>query len=183
MLLPRHFIDNAFILRRSNYSEADRLLTIFTKDHGKLFAVAKGSRRSTSRKAAHIDLFTHSKLHFASSPHYLIVTQAQTVDNFLHLKADLALVRAAFHLNEVIDQLLPEAEVYSQIFDSLTRLFQNLNQPLLHAATRQSLVTDFQIQILDHLGFGLPSTLKHVAIYNHIEEIIDHRLHAAKSLA
>lgn len=182
MALPRNFTDEALVLRRSNYSEADRLLTIFTKNHGKLFALAKGSRKAISRKAPHIELFTHTKLSFASSPHYLIITQAETIDSFLLLKTDLAPIRAAFHLNEIIDQLLPEQEPYPEIFAYLTGLFNDLNQPHIPTAQRQQLITDFQLTLLDKLGFGHPITITHASVYAHIEDILDHRLHAAKSL-
>lgn len=182
MSLPRFFSDEAFVLKRTNYSEADRLLTIFTKNHGKLFAIAKGSRRSTSKKAPHIELFTLTKLHFMSNNNFLMVTQAETINNFLLLKTDLAPVRAAFHLNELIDQLLLEGESYPEVFNSFVILFKALNQNDLSSAHRQKLITNFQIEILNHLGFGQPEKLTTSSVYAYMEEVLDRRLKAAKSL-
>ena len=182
MQLPRNFSDEAFILRRTNYSESDRLLVIFTKNHGKLFAMAKGARKSVSKKAAHIELFTHTRLHFAASPKYVIVTQAETINDFLILKTDLAPVRAAFHLNEIIDQLLPEGEPFPKIFKAFVSLFKSLNEVNQTQGKRQRLITNFQLYILDLLGFGHPPTVNTTSVYAHIEEVIDRRLKAAKSL-
>ena len=47
------------ILRRRDLGEADRLLTVFTRDRGKLNLLAKGVRRAASRKAGHIEPFTY----------------------------------------------------------------------------------------------------------------------------
>ena len=51
---------NAIILRRADFGEADRMVTIFTPDRGKLKLLAKGARKTNSRKAGHIELFMHN---------------------------------------------------------------------------------------------------------------------------
>jgi DNA repair protein RecO (recombination protein O) len=57
--------DEGIIIRRAKYSEADRVLTIFTKDHGKVGALAKGVRKSSSTRSALVDLFTRCHLQLA----------------------------------------------------------------------------------------------------------------------
>ena len=49
---------SAIVLKRREMGEADRLLTVLTRDRGKLTLLAKGVRRVASRKAGHIEPFT-----------------------------------------------------------------------------------------------------------------------------
>ncbi len=55
---------HAIILRRTDYGEADRILTLLTPDHGKLSLIAKGVRRSKSKLAGGIELFSVSEISF-----------------------------------------------------------------------------------------------------------------------
>src|SRR3990167_5198714 len=158
MSLPRYFSDQGFVLKRHNYSEADRLLTIFTLNHGKLVALAKGVRKPTSRKAPHIETFTHVDLYFARTHNLPLITQAQTLTTFPHLKHHLDTTRQAYHLAELIDRLLPESETYSKVFADLLRVFEYLDlSHQLTALHQDKLILDFQLKLLGQLGFGLPT--------------------------
>ena len=84
-----------FVLRHSNYGEADRLLTLYTRQLGKTRALAKGARKIASRKAGHIEPFTHVKLQLAKGRDMLILTQADTVDAYQPLREDLILTGQA----------------------------------------------------------------------------------------
>jgi hypothetical protein len=57
----RSFRVDAVVLRHSNYGEADRLLTVYTREQGKMRILAKGARKIASRKAGHIEPFTSRK--------------------------------------------------------------------------------------------------------------------------
>jgi len=58
---------DAVVLRHSDYGEADRLLTLYTRQRGKMRVIAKGARKIASRKAGHIEPFTHVKLQLAAA--------------------------------------------------------------------------------------------------------------------
>ena len=77
------------VLRHSDWGEADRLLSIYTREHGKLRAIAKGARKMRSRKAGHLEPFTRVTLMLARGRDLWIVTQAETVDPYLPLGEDL----------------------------------------------------------------------------------------------
>src|SRR5881628_1264153 len=72
----------AVIIKRSNLGEADKILTIFTPNFGKLRVVAKGVRKVTSRLAGHVELFTRSQMLLAKGRNLDIVTQSETMDAF-----------------------------------------------------------------------------------------------------
>ena len=76
------FKTEGIILKRMNYGEADRILTIYTLHHGKIRAMAKGVRKLQSRKAGSLELFNHSVLFLIKGKNLDLVTEAQTIDLF-----------------------------------------------------------------------------------------------------
>ncbi|MBI3915321.1 MAG: DNA repair protein RecO, partial [Chloroflexi bacterium] len=94
----------AIILKRTDMGEADRLLTLYTRDHGKLRAMAKGARKPASRKSGHVELFMHSELLLARGRNLDIVTQAETRHAFLPLQSDLHRLGYAYYFAELLDQ-------------------------------------------------------------------------------
>ena len=96
------------MLRHHDYGEADRLLTLYTRQLGKTRALAKGARKIASRKAGHIDPFTHVKLQLAKGRDMLILTQADTVDAYQPLREDLILTSHAAYVLELLDRFGPD---------------------------------------------------------------------------
>jgi DNA repair protein RecO (recombination protein O) len=169
-----NFSDHAIVLKRINYGDADRILTLFTKHHGKISALAKGIRKTTSRKAPHLELLTQTKLYFASSHQLPLITQAETICDYSSLKKDLESNKLIFHLLEILNQLLAENEVHSQLFD---HLIEFLNQDI-----SETNLTQFEVRILNHLGFGVPQTINFVTLNAYIESIIDRQLNSLRKL-
>ncbi|EKD66911.1 MAG: DNA repair protein RecO, partial [uncultured bacterium] len=70
---------SAFILRRSNVGEADKILTIFSKKIGKLRVIAKGIRKISSRRGPHVDLFNEVSMMLHHGKTMDIVTEVTTI--------------------------------------------------------------------------------------------------------
>ena len=146
----RSFRVDAVVLRHSNYGEADRLLTLYTRQLGKARAIAKGARKIASRKAGHIEPFTHVRLQLAKGRDTLIVTQADTVDAYLSLRDDLVLTSQASYVLELLDRFTYEDEtensaIFRLLTDTLSRLASQLDPWLV--------IRYYEIRLLDHLGF------------------------------
>src|SRR5512135_3495534 len=117
----------AVVLRHSDWGEADRLLTLFTREQGKLRAVAKGARKARSRKAGHLEPFTHVRLQLAKGRDLPIVTQAETVDAYLPLRENLVLTSQASYVMELLDRFTYEdGSENSAIFRPLTETLARL---------------------------------------------------------
>ena len=58
--MPGSYKTEAIVLKRTNFGEADRLVTVFSQPRGKLVLLAKGIRRLTSRKKGHLELFNRA---------------------------------------------------------------------------------------------------------------------------
>src|SRR5919198_573684 len=85
----RLYTTEAIILRRVDFGEADRILTIMTPEMGKLRVIAKGARKITSRKAGHVELFTRVRLLLARGRNFDIVSQAETIEPYRPVRDDL----------------------------------------------------------------------------------------------
>jgi len=146
----RSFRVDAVVLRHSDYGEADRMLTLFTRQLGKARAIAKGARKIASRKAGHIEPFTHVKLQLAKGKDMLLVTQADTVDAYLPLRDDLVLTSQAAYVLELLDRFSYEEETESP------STFRLLTETLTRLASKADpwLVTRYyEMRLLDHVGF------------------------------
>lgn len=147
--LPRSLRVEAVVLRHSDWGEADRMLTIFTRELGKLRVVAKGVRRMRSRKAGHLEPFTRVALMLARGRDLWIVTQAETVDAYLPLRDDLERTAYAAYVAELLDRFTYEEGENA----SLYRLFV---EALGRVSTQEDLVPSiryYEVRLLDLLGF------------------------------
>lgn len=128
MSRQRLYRTEAIILKRSDFGEADRLLTFFTPHRGKLRAVAKGARKPSSRKAGHLELFSHTRLLLARGRNLDIVTQAETVEPFLPLREDLLRTTYAYYAAELVDRFAGDEDEDRPLFDLLLALLGWLGQ-------------------------------------------------------
>src|SRR5512143_4101073 len=102
------FRAESIVLRHSDWGEADRLLVLYTREQGKVRAIAKGVRKITSRKAGHLEPFTHVKLQVSSGRDLMIVTQADTIEAFAPIREDLTLTGYAAYVIELLDRFIPD---------------------------------------------------------------------------
>ncbi len=140
---------DAVVLRHSDWGEADRLLVIFSREGGKLRAIAKGARRLRSRKAGHLEPFTRVSMLLARGRDLWIVTQAETLDAFLPLREDLLRTGYASYVVELLDRFTYEEggnlSLYRLLCDTLQRLSQEADIP--------PVVRYYELRLLDLVGF------------------------------
>jgi DNA repair protein RecO (recombination protein O) len=145
----RLYRTEAIVLRRRDFGEADRILTLYTPDRGKLSAIAKGVRRLTSRQGGHVELFTHASLLLAEGRNLDVVTQAETLDAFPGLREDLARTTYAYHVAETTDRFTREGmsspATFHLLCDSLAAIALADDASL---AARY-----FELRLLDLLGY------------------------------
>ncbi len=109
---------DAIVLRRRPLGEADRVLTLYTREWGKLSAVARGVRKATSKMAGGLEPFEHVRLLLAHGRGSLdVVAQVEVLDALAPLWTDLRRFGAAALLAELVDAATPEREPHPEIFD------------------------------------------------------------------
>jgi DNA repair protein RecO (recombination protein O) len=137
------------VLRHQDWGEADRLLGLFSREQGKIRAVAKGVRKLRSRKAGHLEPFTRASLQLARGRDLPIVTQAETVDAFLPLRDDLLRIGYASYVVELLDRFTYEEgenrALYKLLVETLERLARGEDLDLA--------VRYYELRLLDLVGF------------------------------
>ena len=118
----RTYRTEAVILRRLEYGEADRILTLFTPDLGKLRVLAKGIRRPASRKAGHLELFTRTDLFLARGREMDLVTQAATLEAFRPLREDLYRTSCASYAVELLDKFTQDQDDNRPLYELLVSI-------------------------------------------------------------
>ncbi len=145
----RVYRTEAVVLRRMDLGEADRLLTLFTPDEGKVKAIAKGVRRPGSRKSGHLEPFTRVRLMLARGRELDIITQAEAVDLHPELQSDLERLGAASYIVELIDRFTVQEIGTSALYDLLIGALAQLAQ----GAEPAPFCRYYELRMLDLVGF------------------------------
>ena len=119
MSRARLYATDAIILRRVDFGEADRILTIMTPQAGKLRVIAKGARKMTSRKAGHVELFTRVRLLLARGRNFDIVSQAETMETYRAIREDLLRSTYGHYLCELVDAFAQEGSEDTALYELL----------------------------------------------------------------
>lgn len=125
----RVYRTDGIILKRSDWGEADRLITLFTPRFGKLRVVAPGARKPQSRKSGHLELFTRGSFVLARGRTFDKLTQAETDDYFPRFRESLDRVTYVSLAAELVDRLLEEADENAPLYDLLLRTVAILDDP------------------------------------------------------
>ncbi|OGM31239.1 DNA repair protein RecO [Candidatus Woesebacteria bacterium RIFCSPHIGHO2_01_FULL_44_10] len=141
----RGFKDEGIVLARRNYSEADRILVLYTKNCGKLSMIAKGVRKPSSRKRASIEMFSKINFQAATGRGLDILTETEILDSFDEIRSNLPKVSVAYFFCEVVGKITRDdernASLYSLLIDYLGKLKTSLNLRTLRAEfTKDALV-------------------------------------------
>jgi len=144
------------ILKRKNFGEADRVITILTARYGKISVIARGVRRITSRRAGNVELLNRVRLHLFKGKGYTL-TEAESIETFSTVKENLTLVTSAFHVIEMIDRLTVEEQMNQSLYDLTVSSLQ-----LLERNPRQIFLRAFEVKVLTLLGFWSVSELHDV---------------------
>ena len=139
------------ILKRRNLGEADRVLTILSRESGKISIKAPGVRRIPSRRSSHVELLNLSQLTlYSSSKNFMpIVTEAQTLEDFALIKDDLKKIGYAYYICELINGLCAENQENRSVFFHLKSTLLALSK----TADAANLVKKFEKDLLRELGF------------------------------
>lgn len=160
------------VIKRKNFGEADRILTLFTKNYGKIIVIAKGVRKITSRRGPNIELFNQVEISVHQGRTFDILTEASVLNTFPQIKKNLDIVGLAFHICEIVDGLCPEKAPHPKVYDLMLEVLNELDHGLIHA---------FEQNLLTELGY-LSKEHKEVDTTLFIERILERKLKTRKIL-
>jgi DNA repair protein RecO (recombination protein O) len=146
------YTDEGIVLRRIDYAEADRILTVLTREHGKIGVIARGVRKAPGRMAPHTDLFARSTMQIARGRGELeVLTQAQRIGPALP-SSDARRIACASLCAELADRVLEgnhplEAGIYELVADALAACADTGRDP-------RAAVAWFARRMIDRLGYA-----------------------------
>jgi DNA repair protein RecO (recombination protein O) len=172
---------SAIILKRRNWGEADKILTVFTLETGKIRVIAKGVRKINSRRSGYLEPFRMVKLTLHKGSKLDYVTEVSSQHETMDMK--LSQLGYEYFICEIIDKLTPEAEKHEDLYfllkNSITRISHALNQ-----ADLSVLFCEFANTLLSRLGYLDENiSLNQDEITPYIERIIEKRLKSPKIIS
>jgi DNA repair protein RecO (recombination protein O) len=145
----RNYSTHAIVLKRIELSEKDRILTLYTKEAGKLSAIAKGCRRPGSKLCGSSEPFTYMKALLCCGRELDLVIQAEIRESFPNTKSTILTTAYAIYIMELVTRFTDDRHPNPDLFDTLLS-----SMYLLESGTDPELATrHFELNLLDKLGY------------------------------
>ncbi len=142
--------DVGFVISRSNYSEADKYITIFTQNNGKIEVLAKGVRKLSSRRAGNLELLNKISFQAVSSKQNAryVLADVNLLEAHVSLKNTLDSLKVLFTICELISVLCPHHEPQENVFTLLSKTLTAMK-----GADHNFALQSFQVKLLSVLGY------------------------------
>jgi DNA repair protein RecO (recombination protein O) len=166
MTRPRTYQTPAIIIKKTRLGEADRILTLYTPEQGKIQGVAKAVRRPQSKLSGHLELLGYSQVTLARGKNIDTIIGSQTLNCFLAVRSDLDMLSCACYLIELVNQFTPDETADRQLFDLLLTTLESLAL----ASCQPMLLRYFELHLLLLAGYK-PELEKCVLCRKPLEDI------------
>lgn len=140
----------AIIISRRDWGEADRLLTAFSKDGGKIRIVARGARRLKSKMACHIEPFCWGKYTLHAGKKYQILTGAESRALFPDLTSNVSLYESANYVCELVDAVALEGQTNSPLYNLFKKTLLRLAEK---GSNQEIILREFEFHLLENIGY------------------------------
>ena len=149
-----HYRTRGIVLKKTDRGEADQLLTIYTKDFGKLEILAKAVRKISSKLRSSAQLFYLSEIEFVQGKTHKTLTDAILIDKFGNLSKDLVKLKVAYKISEDADDLIHGQEKDPKLWHLFNEVFQKLNNYSLNAKRYTLIYHYFFWNFVSLLGYA-----------------------------
>ena len=142
--------EQAFVLHTRAYRETSQLVDIFSRHHGRLRLVAKGSRGGSSKKTAKALMpFTAYLTSWSGKGELKNLLSAEAISVNPLLRGER--LYSGFYLNELLIRLLAEHDPHEELFDH----YQQAIEQLVEGGCLETLLRQFEARLLEEIGYGL----------------------------
>jgi DNA repair protein RecO (recombination protein O) len=126
----------AVVLRSLDYGETSQIVTLLTRDRGKIGVMAKGARRTKSQFGSTLQPMAYTQVVFYYKPtrDLQILSESSHVDSFHRLRGDLESITIGLRIVEIVDALVEEENPQPNAFALTVRALRRLNQTEERAA-------------------------------------------------
>jgi DNA repair protein RecO (recombination protein O) len=145
----KQVITTGIVLARTNYQEADRIITVLTPDQGKIRLLAKGVRKSKSKMAGGIELFSVAEISFIwGKGDISTLTSSRLKHHYVHIAKDITRTMLGYDLIKLLNKTI-EDEPEPEYFELLQAALEALND---NSITQDVIKLWFYAQLLRLAG-------------------------------
>ena len=137
------------VLKSTEFEEADKIVTIYTKDYGKITAIAKGVRKIKSKFGSSLEILTHSVFLLYKGRNIDIVSQTEILESFFSTSKNVVKFAFAANCVEIVNKLTEEREINIALFNLLKEILHGLRK----ANDPKLLALSFKWQTMSILGY------------------------------
>jgi len=142
------------IIKKKPFMEADKLLTIYSFERGKIRAVAKGARKPKSKFGGRLEIFSYNNFLVNSGRNLDIISDAATINSFQKIKRDFELIKKGSYFLNMVDKITPFENPNMNLFI----LLKNVLLALEENKNFYKLDKEFKKQILEIEGIKSEET-------------------------
>jgi len=125
--MTTHYKTRAFVFKKNDRNEADRIFSVFTDDFGRLDIFAKAIRKNASKLRSGIDTFFMSDIEFIQGKSRKTLTDASIIKKFGNISKDPKKFKIASKISEILDSFIRGEEKDKEIFDLIEDTFCKLS--------------------------------------------------------
>lgn len=145
----KFYLDEGIVLKGSDFGEGHRLLTIITKELGKIKAVAYGAKKVKSKKRGALLEFSRTNIYLRQSNDYFIVEQAEGIEYFPNLYGNKDLLHAAGQIAWLTDRFWPLGQLNPKLYNWVLYSLRLLNS----GVWPRIVLRNFELKLLAFTGF------------------------------
>lgn len=143
--------DEGVVIKRANFGEADRLVTLFTKNHGKVTVAARGVRKLASKRAGGLELFNLIKAQMVKGRGEIdTLAEIQILNTFPSWRRKLGRVTLAYQMCEAVDKLTADHQPHPQVYNILVTALSQISGLGQNWKLK---IANWLLEILIDLGF------------------------------
>jgi DNA repair protein RecO (recombination protein O) len=150
----RSVSDEAIMIGLMDYREADRIVTLYTREHGKIKGIARGARKSVKRFAGALELFARLTVRFIPNSGLATIQEVDIISIFPRIRLSLAGIAYAGYGCELVDGLTPEYFPNPRIFRLFESYLSHIDQS--ESAPDPSDRRFFEVNLLSIAGYSPP---------------------------
>ena len=151
--MDKHIKTEGIILRRISLNDADQIITILTKDLGKISVLAKGSRRTKNKFCGKTDLLNQIKISAFKGRNLSYLNEVESVQSWEFHESDLKTHSILFYISELTNRLVQDDQQINGIYDLIISSFDQIDQ---HPDKSDLILYTYTIKLLGLLGFMSP---------------------------
>jgi len=169
------------ILKKQNYKEADQIITLWTREAGKVRVLARSVRLPKAKLCYSVQDLCLVEIDLAGRGNMMTLIGSKIIKQFKNLMTDLPKASKGFYAAELMMKMTADEHPNPQAFDLLVEFLTRQNKNM--SVNDYSGVDEFALRLADTLGFGSPEGAgSHKSVKEFIQDLIERELHTDKLL-